>query len=169
MLGTEKPFSALKELTMGADTYSDYQTQCGTCKIRTMNWMFRTYKGWSTIPKKVQLCWAKLSYAELMMKLSQGETGWEEAWDDQILRCRQLKLNSLTLIIKLQRQAEKYNPVIVPPPQAIAICRASMVLWSPHPRPPNTDSTKNQTQKNILPFSGTSTCTNTQRFPPSTH
>ena len=76
--------------------------------------------------------------------------------------CRQQKLDFLTLIIKLQRQAEKYNLVIIPLPQTIAICRVFIMICLPHPPPPNNNSAKNQTQKNHFPFWGTSTCTNTQ-------
>ena len=91
-----------------------------------------------------------------------GKEVREGACDGQILVRRQQKLDSLTLIRKVQRQAEKYNPVIIPLAQTIAICRVFIRICLPHPPPPNNNSAKNQTQKNHFPFWGTSTCTNTQ-------
>lgn len=93
-----------------------------------------------------------------------GQGGREGACGGQRLGCRQQKLNSRALIIKLQRQAEKYNPVIVPLLQAIAICRVFSDLLTTPPHPQILTQPRNQTQKNHFPFSGTSTCTNTQAF-----
>ena len=104
------------------------------------------------------------SWAELM-RLSQDKEVGKGLEMARYSDAHGRKLSSQTLIIKLQRQAEEYNPVIVPLPRAMAICRVFIEICSPHPPPTNTDSAKNQTQKNRFPFSGSSTCTNTQAFP----
>lgn len=140
------------------------RTQCEKCRIRDKTRCLQNTKDAQTsqevredLRKKVQLP----SWAEQMMnyhRTRRGEKGlW---WPDTQMQAQ--KRDSPTLIIKLQRQAEKHNPAIVPLLQAIAICQGCMVICSPRTTQPQIlTQPRNQTKKKHCPFLGNSTCTNT--------
>lgn len=84
------------------------------------------------LEKPLQRGAALVSWAKLM-RLSSGEEVGKGLEMARYLDAHSRKLSSQTLLKKLWGRAEEYNPVIVPLPQAQAICTVFIVIYSPNP------------------------------------